>query len=194
MAFQKGDYRESANKYLESFEASPSKWAENRWHIFHGYTSILQEEYFDSSESDFQALESVVRNKSEAKLFRVEAAFTAGILHWLAKDREEAAAFYRDAIKLADKTSEKERKRKVIATKVTPIGNGITGLEFKPVGEIIDDVKARVNDNLSDCLTAVLEEVLFRTPHLSRNCVLMEQHCLQPIAKQGSASDLSALH
>lgn len=147
-AFQRGNYRESANKYLEAFEASPSKWAENRWHIFHGYTSILQEEYFAATEQDFQALEKVVKDKSEVNLYRVEAAFTSGLLYFIANSREEAAAFYRDAIKLADTAPEKERKRMVTATITTPDGNAVTGVGPRLVGEIIDDIRKRANDNL----------------------------------------------
>jgi len=149
-AFHSRDFRESANKYLEAFEASPSKWAENRWQIFRGYTSILQEEYFAASQIDFEALQKVVNDKSEVKLYRCEAAFTSGLLSWIAKNREEAAAFYRDAIRLATKAAEKERKRKVMATIATPDGNATAGLGLRLVGEIIDEIKEQANGNLEN--------------------------------------------
>jgi hypothetical protein len=86
-AFHTGNHRQAATKYLQAFEASPGRWTNNRWQIFHGYTSILQEEYFTASKSDFQALERIVQDQMEANLYRVETAFTSGLLYWLTKDR-----------------------------------------------------------------------------------------------------------
>jgi choline dehydrogenase-like flavoprotein len=129
---------------------------------FHGYTSIWQEEYFVPSESDFQAVEHIVRDWSESKHFASRGSSSHFLLvflywYWLSKNREEMAAYYREAIKLADKTLNKERKRKVLTTKVTPDGNRITGLEFKLVGDVIDDIKMRAHDNLElYCLITIV--------------------------------------
>ena len=148
MAFHSRNYRAAAIKYLESFEASPGKWTENRWHIFHGFTSILQEEYFQASQSDMEALERIASDRTEPKLYRCEAAFTAGLLSWIAKDREKAAEFYREVTRLADKIKDSERKKKVLASLTTPDGNAITGIGPKRVDEIILDIRTRASDNL----------------------------------------------
>ena len=110
LAFHGGRYREAAKKYLESFNASPEPWAENLWYIFHGFTSILKEEYFSPSQSDFDALRRFSENKAEAKLYRCEAAFVSGLLLWIAGKREESADFYREAIRHAGKASERKKK------------------------------------------------------------------------------------
>lgn len=157
-AFYRGDYRQSATLYLESFQASPSTWVENRWQVFHGYTSILQEEYFVPSSSDMEALANIVNSKSEGRLYRCEAAFTAGLLHWNAHDRLEAAAFYRDSISQAEKAANKERRRQVMATLTTPDGAKYLGLGMKKVGALLDEIKKRSQDNLqileNDTLTS----------------------------------------
>jgi hypothetical protein len=74
LAFYSGNYRESANKYLEAFLASPGKHSQNRWQIFHGYTSIQKEEYFVASQTDFDAFQRIVKDTHELNLYRCEAA------------------------------------------------------------------------------------------------------------------------
>lgn len=147
-AFQSGNYRQSANKYLESFLASPGKYSENRWQIFHGYTSVLQDEYFTASQSDVVALQRIVEDKHELKLYRCEAAFTLGF-SWRLRDREESATCYRDAIRIGEKAPENERRKKVLATLTTPDGSAVTGLGVKPIGGIIDEILAKTRGNLS---------------------------------------------
>jgi hypothetical protein len=75
-AFQRGNYHESANNQQVPRVVSGLAIQIGREPLahFHGYTSVWQEEYFVPSESDFQALEHIVRDWSESKLFRTVAA------------------------------------------------------------------------------------------------------------------------
>lgn len=68
-AFHRGRHRIAATKYLEAFDDSVGhKYNQFRWQIFHGYTSILKEEYFTASTSDMEALNRISNDKAEAKL------------------------------------------------------------------------------------------------------------------------------
>jgi len=111
LSFQQGKHRESANLYATAFQAtSPfGKWAPYRYHIFHGFTSILKERYFTPSQADFAFLEKVFKDKHEPKLYRCEAAFALALMNWDQGKREDAAAYYRDAIDLGENASGKER-------------------------------------------------------------------------------------
>ena len=90
--------------------------------IFRGFTSILQEEYFTAADHDFSALQSVVENRNEVKLYRCKAAFTLGILSCMRREREEAPEQYRTAVHMATKATTAERNAKVVATLLSPHG------------------------------------------------------------------------
>jgi len=147
-AFHQGNHRLSATKYLQSFLASPDKWDPNRWQIFHGYTSILQEEYFKASDSDLEALQRTANDKNELKLYRCEATFTLGLLIWIRNDRDEAAATYLNVQRLAEKAKKQERRFKVMATIPTPDGNRVAGIGMTPMGELMDGIATQARDNL----------------------------------------------
>ncbi len=152
--FHQGNYRESADKYLEAAtSASPGTWAENRWHIFHGYTSILREKYFAPTERDLEALDCIIHDKSEGRLFRAEAAFTRGLLLWDVGERNQAAEMYREAIRIGQKASDKERQRRVISS--TDSG----GISLQTVGDVINGVVKGARKNLT-----VLENPLDSRP------------------------------
>lgn len=154
--FYNGNYRESADKYLEAATtACPGTWADGRWHIFHGYTSILREKYFAPSERDMDALDRMIHDKSEGKLFRAEAAFTRGLLLWDVGERIQAAELYRESIRIAEKASEKERQRLVLSNKTDTNNN--QSVAYQPVKEVIDSVVAQSRENL-----AILERPSFR--------------------------------
>jgi hypothetical protein len=191
-AFHTGNHRQAAAKYLQAFEASPGKWTDNRWQIFHGYTSILQEEYFAASKRDFQALDRIVKDQTEASLYRMEAAFTSGLLYWIAKDREEAAAFYRDCLEIATTSTsstsststsksktkpttntdknKKERRKKILASITTPRGGVTIGLRL--VGEIMDEIQKQASNNLKILEQHNLPE-LWNTTTTINNMVLL---------------------
>jgi len=146
MAFHRGEHRLAANLYKESFLLTPGVWARWRYHILHGMVSILKERYFEASPEDFQFLETqIFLVKSEPHVYRVQAAKSLGLLHWDQGRREEAAAFYRDAISFGEKASAKER-RKIISTNIDE-HSGTLG--ERTVGSVIDEVVQQAQDNLS---------------------------------------------
>jgi len=71
--FHSGRHRDAAGLYLQAYRDAPSS-GPNKWHIFHGYTSILREEYFKATDSDISSVSKISSDKSEVKLVRVEAA------------------------------------------------------------------------------------------------------------------------
>lgn len=147
-AFQRGDYRDSATQYLQIFTGIANKFDSFRWLVFHGFTSILQEEYFAATNNDILALKRVAENNHEAKLYRVEAYFTLGLLSFIRHEVDKAADHYRQAIRIADKTPEKERKKQVDATTTALGGNIVTGTEPRKVGYIVDDIRRDAKHNL----------------------------------------------
>lgn len=52
------------------------------------------------------------------------------------------------AIRIADKTPDKERRKKVVAATVTPDGNAIASVGPKLVGIILDEIREEANTNL----------------------------------------------
>lgn len=148
-AFHQGRHRDSADKYLQAVtDAVPSHgvWASQRWHFFHGYNSILREQYFAIEKSDFKTLQSkFVDNEEEPFLIRSHAAFTMGLLKFDAHKREEAAEFYRQAISFADQAPASERQRTEIAT--VPM-NGQWGEGEKSVASLLEETRTLAVDNL----------------------------------------------
>jgi len=151
LAFQQGRHREAADFYLRSFMASPEPWADNRWQIFSGYTSLLSDKFFQPRPSDFDALDRVMNDRAEIRLFRAEAAWTKGFLTWWAKrDSSDAAEHYREAIRLGAKAKSQERQKRIMATIPSEDGNAVAGIGFRSVGDILDDILVKVKRNLSD--------------------------------------------
>jgi len=143
MAFHMGQHRLAATKYIESFNATPTKWSRYRFHIFHGFVSILTEKHFDPDPTDFEFLERVMKDKLEPKLYRCQAAFSLGLLRWDKRQREEAAECYRDAIGMGEKAPAKER-RKLIKTN----SEDDTKIVERSVGDVIDGILEQARDNL----------------------------------------------
>jgi hypothetical protein len=142
LAFQSGRYRESADKYLQAFRKMKAVWADGRYHILHGYTSILREEYFVPSEQDFKELIKIFDNRDEPILYRSEAGFTLGLISWLVGKREEAADYYRETLAVIEQATDQEKKRLVVFN-----------LGKKPAGELIQNNKKTVTDNLNRMLS-----------------------------------------
>ena len=149
LAFHRRQHRLSATKYLEAFLGCPDRWDYNRWQVFHGYSSILQEEYFQASlEADIIPLKAIVNDKKELKLYRIEAAFTTGILLWLRGKREEAADYYREAIDLAEKVPKQEKRHKVVASQESPDGTHVIGLALQPMEDLIPGIVKVCKSNI----------------------------------------------
>jgi hypothetical protein len=145
LAFNQRDFRGAADLYWSALRKSPSLWAESRFIIFTGYSSILLEKYFEASDQDLNNLKKVLRDKHELTFYRSEAAYSLGVLHWDRDDREAAADYYRQAIALADGAKEKELRKYVT--------DGMQ--EEKTVRELVKNQRKLCADNL-----AILENPL----------------------------------
>jgi hypothetical protein len=143
-AFHYRNFRESADFYLQAVTRAPTKWALNRYHLFAGYTSILREKYFKPSPRDMTALQhDFVDNIKEPMLFRSKAAFTIGLLHWDAGERELAADYYRQGIACCQGADAMERERETMATNA----NG-TGMGQIKVGDLLGEIYQDIQRNL----------------------------------------------
>jgi hypothetical protein len=100
-------------------------------------------------------LDRIVQDKTEANLYRMEAACTSGLLYGLGlapEYRVEAQSLYYQkclAIATAEK-SKKERGKKILADMGTPRGE----VNFRLVGDVMDGIKQQASDNLE-----VLEQI-----------------------------------
>jgi tetratricopeptide (TPR) repeat protein len=139
LAFKRRDFRGAADLYWSAFRKSPSLWAENRFIIFTGYSSILLENYFKASDHDLNSLKKVLRDKHELTLYRVEAGYSLGVLHRDRDDREAAADYYRQAIALADGAKEAELRKNVT--------DGM--MQEKTVRELVNAQRKLCTDNLA---------------------------------------------
>ena len=144
--FQRGEHRESADDYWESFISRPDDWDRNVYHILHGYTSILREGYFSTSSKDFKNLTSLARDDKAPKLYRQEAVWTLGLLAWDAREREKAGEYYREALVLIDQASEVERNKQMMHTGVR---NGMPFPEVSAVSQILRESRNNIAGNLS---------------------------------------------
>jgi hypothetical protein len=102
----------AADLYWRSFCKSPSQWARHRYQIFSGFTSILTEKYFPPTDADLEKLRQVLNDLREGALYRVDAGLSLAILRNNARDTEDAADLYRQAIEIADSAQEKELRRR----------------------------------------------------------------------------------
>jgi NAD-dependent dihydropyrimidine dehydrogenase PreA subunit len=148
--FQRGEHRESADDYWESFISRPGDWEESVYHILHGYTSILREKYFSPSRKDLKNLKSLAYDEKAPNLYRQEAVWTLGLLAWDARKREKAADCYREALAFIDQASDLERNKKMMHTLVRNAGTTTmpsTGL--LAVSQILQESRNYIAANLS---------------------------------------------
>jgi len=99
------------------------------------------------------ALEGIVSDKKEPKLFRVEAAFSLGVLSWDAREREDAAEWYRECTATADRMKSHERNQKFLATQLSADEARVVGIAPTKSGVLVDRVTAQAKSNLQ-ALTA----------------------------------------
>ena len=143
--FQRGEQRESADDYWESFISRPGDWDENVYHVLHGYTSILREGYFSTSSKDFKNLTSLACDEKAPKLYRQEAVWTLGLLAWDAREREKAGEYYREALAYIDQASDFERSKQMMHTVVR---NGMPFPEVSAVSQILQESRNIIAGNL----------------------------------------------
>ena len=61
-----------------------------RYQLFHGYTTTLRGDYFEPSEDDIHNMKKILDNKHELRLFRMEAAYTLGVIYYSRSERVKA--------------------------------------------------------------------------------------------------------
>jgi hypothetical protein len=112
----------------------------------------LTERYFKASPTDLKLLrKDFVSNEQEPSIFRVDAAFTLGLLKWDVGDKEAAADYYRMGLEIAAGTSDSERSRamevstKGVATYTRAVGDSTY---TRTVGEKMDELTKIMKKNL----------------------------------------------
>ena len=144
--FHQGKYRESANEYWLSFCESPALTHTSRWQIFHGYTSILKEEYFPSSDQDFENMRKVLDDKFEIRLFRVEAGLVLGLMLYTRGERHKCADVYYKAVTIGEKKL-KTKGEKMEQRKMSFNSNSIADMKSIKylMDQVLDDVRGNLN-------------------------------------------------
>jgi hypothetical protein len=113
-----------------------------------GYASVLRENYFVPSDDDLRNVREIANDSKELKLYRCEAAFTYALLSWDRNEREEAAEYYCEVSRLAEKVKKSERRHRVLGTLTSPDGNHPIGVGAKSMGDLLGGIKNRATDNL----------------------------------------------
>ena len=140
--YHSGQYRQSANEYYKAFTFSTSLYHPIRYQIFHGYTSILKEEYFAANDEDFKNMNQVLDDKFEPRLYRIEAGLTLGLLHYIRGDRFKAADVYHRAMCIAEQKMKANELKK--EQKKVQFNQGMTSLK-----ELQEDVLQTIRGNLN---------------------------------------------
>jgi len=122
--WEQGKHRESADEYWKAVQfLQPDH--EMRYQLFHGYTSTLRGDYFEPSEDDINNMKKLLDNKHELRLFRMEAAYTLGVIYYSRSERVKAEDVYQRAISIGEKEPKKrqekeEKKFMLFATAANP--------------------------------------------------------------------------
>lgn len=113
-AYEGGNHRLAATKYLQAFQTSPDLWDVNRWELLCNYVAILEAEHFDAThEDDMCPLFDIMNNENELKLYRIVANYAASMLLGIRGHRELTTDFYRAAIRLAAEVPTREKRHNV---------------------------------------------------------------------------------
>ena len=142
--WNQGKHREAATSYWLSFRAIPNPTYETRYHIFHGYTSILRDNYFEASDDDVKNLEQIFRDKHEPRLFRLEAGFTLGVISYARSERLKCQEYYHHAITIGEKSPKNSKQERLEQKKMM-----ITPETQKTMKELQDGVLKICRDNLN---------------------------------------------
>lgn len=159
-SWQQGRYRESANEYWEAFQCLPSLTHEARYHVFHGYTSTLRGDFVQASENDLNNMRKVFEDKHEPRLFRLEAAYTLGVVHYDRSERHKCEDIYHRAIAMGEKKLKKARDEKAEEKKM--IIRVADTEQKKTMKELMKGVLEDCRKNLNALNTATKGEIRFR--------------------------------
>ena len=148
--FYAGQHRESADFYWKSFVSFPNEWDFMRWQVLTGYTSILREMYFEASKGDMKNLKKLAHDERSGKVYRSEAAWTAGFLSWDHGDRDSAADFYREALAIMEQADETELNRQFCNMNgINTKDDVIKGISGSSVRDIMAGNRKTIERNLS---------------------------------------------
>ncbi|KAL3795046.1 hypothetical protein HJC23_006367 [Cyclotella cryptica] len=141
MAFYAGRYRYSADEYWKAFLSVPSQTHEARYYLLHGCTSTLRGAHFEASESDFEKMRGILENKHEPRLFRVEAGYTLGILHYDREERHKCEEMYQRAITIGERKLSKAKDSKREETCLLTKGDGKKSTMKEIMMGVLEDCK-----------------------------------------------------
>lgn len=144
-----GRHRESANEYWAAYLTLSDPTCEWRYHILHGYTSILRGSSFEANEDDFKNMRKVFDDKHEPRLFRLEAGYTLGVLHYSRTERHECEDAYHEAIRIGKKKPKKARDEKM-EKKNMVILTGSGSEQKRSMKELMEGVLKDCQTNLNE--------------------------------------------
>lgn len=150
--YNNGRYRQAADEYWRGFQACPSNQPA-RFHIFHGATSLLRKQDMAIHQSDFENMQRILDNKYEPRLFRVEAGFALGVMHYSRNERIKAEEAYHDAVRIGEKVPNSKQTRMDNMKCVMGQANGSQAVE-KTMKEFMEQILLDVKDNLANMNTA----------------------------------------
>lgn len=136
---QSGRWRESADAYLEAWQATSRRDPRSYFYI-HGYSSIFREEHLAITPADLAALRAAGEVEEMPCVDRVMALFSLGLLRWTAVDRQGAARAYRKCIAVAASATREDRMFRIV--------NATDPNEMMTAWEEIDDICVQANQNL----------------------------------------------
>mmetsp|Transcript_5633 Transcript_5633/g.8733 ORF Transcript_5633/g.8733 Transcript_5633/m.8733 type:complete len:339 (+) Transcript_5633:126-1142(+) len=146
--WNQGKHREAATNYWLSFRGIPNSTHEGRYHIFHGYTTTLRDNYFDPTDDDVKNMEQIFRDKHEPRLFRLEAGFTLGVIFYSRSERLKCQDYYHRAITIGEKQPKNSKQEKLEQRKMT-MKTTDGGEEQKTMKVLMDGVLRDCQDNLN---------------------------------------------
>ena len=100
-------YRESANEYWKAFQAFQSLTHPERYHVLHGLTTTLRGDYFEVTDEDFANMTKIFEDKHEPRLFRMEAGYALGVMHYDRTERHKCEDAYHRVISIGEKKAKK---------------------------------------------------------------------------------------
>ena len=145
-AFYAEKYRESSDAYWNAFRACPRKTHEWRYFVLHGYTSTLRLGHFHPDENDFGNMQRLLDDKREMRLFRLEAAYTLGVMYYSRQERMKCEEVYHHAVSIGKKkVSDREMKKE----KTCRMKN-VTDATMKTMKELMENRMMDCKKNLDN--------------------------------------------
>jgi len=149
--WEEGKYRKSADNYWQAFKILQSyPTHEARYHMLHGYTSILRDGgHFVVSDDDMDNLRNIFKNKHEQRLYRVEAGFTLGVIHYACSERDKCEGVYRYAISIGEKKPNRKHETMEAARVIVyEMKDGAFTQQKRTMKELMQRVIKDSRDNL----------------------------------------------